>query len=147
VRDFRWKVYALPSKKNSVTASQRLWPLHAKDVHLIDDALFAEMGDDIFRFLWDEDKYEEVLSSPPCVFPESSLSADDIEVLIERGLISEIVYENIPQGCVGIVFCVAEEGKKRRRLVHDTLTPNVEIKEDPSVAFTPIPVLQSHVNM
>jgi hypothetical protein len=34
----------------------------------------------------------------------------------------------------------------RRRLVHDTLTPNVEISTDPSVAFTSITELMSRVN-
>jgi hypothetical protein len=61
-------------------------------------------------------------------------------------LISEISLEDIPIGCVGVVFCVAEESKQRRRLVHDTLTPNVEISADPSVRFTPVSELRSRVN-
>jgi hypothetical protein len=143
---FDWKVYALPTKKNTVTASQMLWPLHAKPVSLIDDALFAEIGDDIFRFLWDDNAYWELLSSPPCKFPSSTISDADVHLLIERNLISEIALDEIPTGCVGIVFCVAENSKMRRRLVHDTLTPNVEISTDPSVSFTPVSELMSRVN-
>jgi hypothetical protein len=124
-----------------------LWPLHAKPVHLIDAALFAEIGDDLlFRFLWDENSYAELLASPPCTFPQSTLSEEDVNLLLANGLASEIALETIPTGCVGIVFCVAETSKCRRRLVHDTLTPNVEISVDPSVKFTAVSELQSRVN-
>jgi hypothetical protein len=139
---FDWKVCALPSKKSGVTSEQMAWPLHAKDISLLSPRLYEDINSPIFQYLWDERRYASIHTCVPCTFPESTLSSEDIQVLCDRGIAEEIPLGEIPVGCVGIVFCVPECSKTRRRLVHDTLTPNV----DPSVEFTPIKKLMKRVN-
>ena len=144
--DHLWTSYAIPTKKSTLTQEQKAWPIHAKDLTPVSPSLIAELRDPIFSFLSDEKRYAELRNCSSCSFPSSKLSQEDVAVLKKRNIIEDISLDDIPTGCVGIVFSVAEESKTRRRLVHDTLTPNVEISTDPSVAFTPIPALLNHVN-
>ena len=125
---------------------QESWPLHAKEVSLVSPNLFVDVNDPIYDYLSMRERYSELRDLPQCSFPVSKLSNEDIRVMTERDLIEPVSTEDIPKGCVGLVFCVAEESKTRRRLVHDTLTPNVELSEDPSVSFTPIPELLKQAN-
>jgi hypothetical protein len=67
--------------------------------------------------------------SPRC--PKSHLTDDDVKELAEKG----IVIHADESTSAGYVFTVPEETKKRRRVVHDTLSPNVCLPDAPNPAF------------
>ena len=57
--------------------------------------------------------------------PSSDLQQCHINEMLKAGIIRKIDEYDVPEGVASVLFLVPEEGKRRRRVVVDTVTENV----------------------
>ena len=123
------------------------WPVHAPLIPVIPPVTVQELKDSQYLSSTDKGCFEYVDNADVyarCHTFESDqqrslLSMNDQLVLTDHG-----IFETAPKGIgSGYVFDVEEYVKQRRRLVHDTLTPNVMCDEPPNPRFRLTRDLQS----
>ena len=136
-----------PSWKNSERHHDA--PLHAPTVPTMSKQLFLDMSTSPFlaanekralSFLHDPSNYRDP-QSPPLRWPLSQALPQDVEQLVRNGLCEEVP-DDVFKRHFGYIFTVYEERKRRRRLVHDTLSANFLCDRPPSPNFTPLNRLQ-----
>ena len=118
----------------------KLWPIHCPpDLTLIpwhtiwevqaDSCLTAEERAQ-FAYLWDYQVYAVCATVSPG-HQSSNLTPTEMQEILASGVF-EHCYD--PVG-TGYAFLVSEHAKRRRRLVHDTLTANVLLHDAPNPRF------------
>ena len=131
--------WAEASSKCWTTDDMVDWKLHAPSIGVLHTDLFVDMNDTLDWILHDEHQYRSAHApywrdglTKHIDFPTSSLSADQNAILLEQGLAE---YCTAPRG-FGYLFSVAEQQKKRLRVITDTLSCNVLMNDVPSPAFS-----------
>jgi hypothetical protein len=149
----QWQIGTLTSKKadhlwDDPQESDQ-WPLHAPDISEMHSSLLDEMirspnvsqdDKEALSYLWDESKY----SHPPQSLREmkSHISQADLATLLSKDLV-----ETCPHTAeVGYVFTVPEPAKRRRRLVHDTLSTNIYTPDPHNPRFRTVDEVQRLVH-
>ncbi len=113
------------------------WPIHAPEIGTIHTRALREASTwsdngEVFRWLWDVNLYPTM--KPVINEPRSRVGSEDVRQLIRNGIFRKITNGNAQ----GIIFTVGEPGKRRRRLVHDALLPNVLTSRPWNPEFAPI---------
>lgn len=146
------KPLGTPSWKRSTNYTVRFPTLHAPLMPPCSDDFVRDMIKDpwvrpdekvALRYLFDIRMY------PACDavivhWPMSKILPEDDDLLDEVDLLKPCKNHEFT-GYFGYLFTVDEEVKERRRLVHDTLTPNVLCDDPWDMGFTPINKLRRSV--
>lgn len=149
----------LPSWKRSSRGTTGDYPLHAPKLSvakplLYDDILASPVVSvekkDAIAYLFDIRKYPPIpryYDEQTVSVPTSAVSDEDMMILLDRDIFEECLFSNHnPLDHWGYIFTVVEEIKKRRRLVHDSLSANVLCDEPFKVQFTPLSRLKRVVH-
>ena len=127
-----------------------LWDLHAPQISVIPRRTIGLLRNSphlsfgerrAFDYLSDVELYS-ACSDFAVKHIDSHLSPRDVSQLLANDIFE------LAEGEVGAgyVFCVFEEAKRRRRLVHDALTPNVMCADPPNPRFASIERVQHLVH-
>ena len=115
------------------------WPVHAPLVSVIPDDTVRELKES--RYLSTSEKVAfEYVDNPACYAKCHTFESEQIRSILsmedQLAVKDHGIFETAPRGVgSGYVFDVEEYVKQRRRLVHDTLTPNVMCAEPPNPRF------------
>ena len=126
------------------------WDLHAPVIPRIPKATIRKLKNSV-HLAFDERKAFDYLSEPELFKECSRFTMKYIESRISPRDLCQLLHNDIfelAHECVGAgyVFCVFEEAKRRRRLVHDALTPNVMCADPPNPRFNRIERVQHLVH-
>jgi hypothetical protein len=127
------------------TEEQMAWPLHAPRVPTLDVDAVVRMARNkdtlagLARYLHDPTVFSDIAKARPIVI-ESSVSDAHLSALLDAGIVEPSPDDDI--GRCGIVFCVAEEAKKRLRPIFWPRQLNDELERAGRV---PVPVLDDTV--
>ena len=131
-------------------AEAKGWPPHAPRISVIpqetiamvrNDPFMSQQEKDLFDYLDKPETFAECERVHPRM-PPTKLALSDVEIIVTTGLFE---YCSNPVGA-GYLFDVREYTKKRRRLVHDSLTPNVMLPDAPNPHFRTVPELRAMVH-